>query len=115
MPADQIRLTPQGPSSCGWQSLAILEIGAPFVHPPDGAASIQYARDPNGVLAGLGLPLLQTLNSLKELPADSGATGMTNGNVELYWSLREAYTAAYVVMGDVIERWPRAPEVIACP
>jgi hypothetical protein len=115
LPPAQISLVSQGAGKCGWQSVAFLDIGKPFVTPPDGSTFVQYVRDPNGLLTGAGVGPLQTIATISDLPHDSGETGITNGNVTLIWSDSEAQEAAFALMGSVIERWPRAPHPLACP
>jgi hypothetical protein len=94
-----------GPGHCGWESARIMHVGTP------GADWRQYVRDPEGVLR---VPLRETYSSDADgLPDDATDSGYrTADGAELWFT--DSDRAAYVVLGDTIERWPRAVEIFGC-
>lgn len=94
-----------GPGHCGWQSARILHVIA-----PDDSIK-QYVRDPEGVL---GVPLRDSYAAdLDAVPDDAGDSGYRTADGGELW-FTESDRAAYVVLGDAIERWPRTTDVIGC-
>jgi hypothetical protein len=111
VPLNRLHLLPEGPNHCGWEPALLLHVGWPLGSTFDGYTMVQFVRDPAGVLEGWHVPPFRTV---PELPGDATDTGFTNGNIRLFDSPAEAGAAIYAVMGSTIERWPRAPEIIAC-
>lgn len=94
-----------GPGHCGWQEARILHAIA-----EDGAMK-QYVRDPGDVL---GVPLRDTYNDdVESLPDDAADSGYRTGEGAELW-FTDSDRAAYVVVGDAIERWPRTVDIIGC-
>jgi hypothetical protein len=87
-----------GPAHCGWESTIFLRI--------DGRT---YIRDPLGLFADrtVGSYLADTL-----LPADAVSTGLTSAGRELFMS--PDVDSAWIRVGELVERWPRAPSEIGC-
>jgi hypothetical protein len=48
------------------------------------------------------------------LPSDAQFTGYRYGSDELWVSNDTVDEATYVVRGGVVERWPRASDLLAC-
>ena len=47
------------------------------------------------------------------LPPDTRFTGLKYDGLEV-WAAGELPGALYIVRGDIVERWPRVSEFIAC-
>jgi hypothetical protein len=94
-----------GPGHCGWQSARMMHLER------DGGLWKQYLRDPEGVFAGV--PLMETYAEGVELPADAADSGYRSPEGDELW-FTETDTAAYVVTGHGVERWPRATEPVGC-
>ena len=100
-----------GPDHCGWQSAVMMHLGWPLGTVSQTSDEIrQFIRDPDRVIAyGVGGELSMQV----ALPADARATGYRMGEVELWLAASEPQ-AAFVRVGDDVERWPRADPVVAC-
>jgi len=100
-----------GPDHCGWQSAVMMHLGWPLGTISQTSAEIrQFIRDPNGVIDH---GLRDKLAIAIDLPPDAEDTGYRNGELEL-WLRPSDPDAAYLRVGDDVERWPRADPVIAC-
>jgi hypothetical protein len=109
---DSILVTYRGDEHCDWQSAAFLDVGWPLGRRHATAAGARrYVRDPEGLFPGL---LLAEFDGDAELPRDARFTGYRSGDAELWLSPTEADRALFVVRGDVVERWPRARDALAC-
>lgn len=111
-PVDGLELNSiAGPDHCGWQSAVLMHLGWPLGTVSRTSAEIrQFIRDPDGVIdAGLRDKLAIAI----DLPSDAEDTGYRFGELEL-WLRPSEPDAAYLRVGDDIERWPRADPVIAC-
>jgi hypothetical protein len=100
-----------GPDHCSWQSVVIMHLGWPLGTVSRTSAEVrQFIRDPDGVIDP---SLSNRLAIAIDLPADATDTGYRNGDLEL-WLSPSTPDAAYLRVGDDVERWPRADPVIAC-
>ncbi len=100
-----------GPDHCGWESAAIMHLGWPLGTVSDTSAQIrQFIRDPGGVI---GPSFREKLVLQASLPADATATGYRQGDLELWLSPSNDDTA-YLRVGNDVEQWPRAVEIVAC-
>lgn len=100
-----------GPDHCDWQSAVIMHLGWPLGTVSRSSAEVrQFIRDPDGVID----PSLRNRLAIAiDLAADATDTGYRNGDLEL-WLSPSTPDAAYLRVGDDVERWPRADPVIAC-
>lgn len=91
-----------GPAHCDWAGITFLDIGR---DKPEGGQ--EYLRDPDGLLAdttrGRYAPAVG-------LPSDARDTGFRRNGAAV-WVTEDA---AYVVIGDQVERWPRANRGVGC-
>jgi hypothetical protein len=102
-----------GPAHCGWDSATLLTIGWPLGTRPDNAGGArQYIRDPNNVTQSHSLR--NTLDLHASLPPDAYDTGYRYGTIALYLSPSDQDTAAYLVAGNEVERWPRSDPMTLC-
>lgn len=100
-----------GPEHCGWQSATFLTLGWPLgTRPQTAAGARQYVRDPRRVLPSR----LPPLELDATLPADASPTGYAHGPVRLYLAPSDQDRAAYLVLGDSVERWPRSDPIAVC-
>jgi hypothetical protein len=111
VPRRHLSFTPEAPRHCEWQSAALLHIGPQPGAEIDNWNHYQYARDPEGVFEDLWQAPFETLT---DLPDGALATGLTNGNVRLYYIPETYDREIYAQMGDTIERWPRLMPEAGC-
>ena len=71
----------------------------------------QYVRDVGDRLAGRTVTMFEPSVAL---PSDAAFTGYRYGFDELWISPTTADRAVYMVRGDVVEKWPRVTEFVAC-
>ena len=106
-----ITLAP-GPEHCGWESSLFLTVGWPLGDVPlDSADARLYLRDP------LGLHVAESMAAYDadvSLPAAAFDTGYRYGSDELWVDRATVDREVYVVRGPVVERWPRAVELLGC-
>jgi hypothetical protein len=101
-----------GPEHCGWERTLFLTVGWPLgraAHTSDQARL--YVRDPENVVRER---LLGGFEPSTVLPSDAQFTGYRYGSDELWVSNGTVGEAIYLVRGGVVERWPRAAEILAC-
>jgi hypothetical protein len=101
-----------GPEHCGWERTLLLTVGWPLgrpAHTSDQAR--QYVRDPENVVPER---LLGVFEPSTVLPSDAQFTGLRYGSDELWVSNGDVGEAVYLVRGGVVERWPRATELLTC-
>ncbi|MEP7054254.1 MAG: hypothetical protein ABI912_03310 [Actinomycetota bacterium] len=89
----------QGPEHCNWQTATFLYLDKQ-----------SFIRDPEGVLSGT--KFRTTFDPDTTLPADATNTGYRLGDRALWLAVDK--TAAYVVTGNKVERWPAPTEQVGC-
>ena len=100
-----------GPDHCEWQSAVVMHLGWPLGTVSRTSAEIhQFIRDPKGAIDP---GLRDRLAIAVPLPGDAADTGYRYGDLEL-WLAPSVPDAAFLKVGDDVERWPRADPVIAC-
>ena len=106
-----ITLAP-GPGHCGWQDSLFLTIGWPLGEVPVDAADARlYLRDPQGLHAAVSMAVYA---GDVALPDDAFDTGYRYGSDALWVAPTTADREVFIVRGDVVERWPRAVELLGC-
>ena len=96
---------------CGWRAASLLYLGPQPGWEIDIYDVHNFVRDPTGLFEDAWL---SPYEELAALPAGAIDTGLTNGNVRLYYLPAEYETAIYADVGGVIERWPRLTEAAGC-
>lgn len=89
----------QGPEHCNWQTATFLYLDKQ-----------SFIRDSEGVLSGTTFRAMFDADTT--LPADATDTGYRLGDRALW--LAADKTAAYVVSGNKVERWPAPREQVGC-
>jgi hypothetical protein len=101
-----------GPAHCGYASVLLLTLGWPLGRAATTSDQArQYVRDPDGHVVDL---TLGTFESSVALPDNAVFTGYRYGDDQLWTSVDTAEEAVFYVRDGVVERWPRAPELLAC-
>jgi hypothetical protein len=109
-PADIIALR-RGPDHCGWHDLTILAIGWPIgLRMRTSETAREYVRDPAGLASS---SLIGPFDGAAVMPGDAKYSGFSYGTDEL-WLAADVERFVYIVRGSVIERWARAPDLLAC-
>lgn len=90
----------QGPAHCHWESITLLI-----------AKDKMYFRDPNGMLKGLKT-IERPFDPHAILPWNATDTGYTIDGQRLWFAADKS--AAFVVSGANVERWPAFPEGFGC-
>jgi hypothetical protein len=100
----------EGPEHCGWQGVIFIEIGyRSGLAQPGLSGGLSFLRDPDGVLSDHAVAQLEPRVAL---PPDAVETGWRRDGHELW--LAPDGTAAYIDVGDGLEKWPRTRGVVAC-
>lgn len=101
-----------GPAHCGYESVLLLTVGWPLGRAATTSDQArQYVRDPDGTVDHL------TLGGFEPsvlLPGDAAFTGYRYGDDQLWTSPGTVHEAVFYVRAGVVERWPRAPELLGC-
>jgi hypothetical protein len=106
-----ITLAP-GPAHCGWEESLFLTVGWPLGEVPFDATDARlYLRDPLGLHAAVSLAAYA---GDVALPADAFDTGYRYGPDALWVSPATADREVFMVRGVIVERWPRAIELLGC-
>jgi hypothetical protein len=102
-----------GPEHCDWQNVVMLRVGWPLGTVSRHADQTrQFIRDPEGAIEDFeGLD--GTVEIGVELPSDARYTGYHIDDLQLWLSTAEP-DAAYLRVGENVERWPRAEPQVAC-
>lgn len=90
----------QGPAHCHWESVTLLI-----------SQGKMYFRDPNGVLRGWKT-IERPFDPNAILPLNATDTGYSIDGQRLW--LADDKSAAFVVSGGNVERWPAVPEGFGC-
>jgi hypothetical protein len=90
----------QGPAHCNWESITFLI-----------TKDERYFRDPDGVLRGWRT-IERQFDSNAVLPLNATDTGYTMDGQRLWFAADKS--AAFVVSGEKVERWPAFPEGSGC-
>lgn len=101
---------------CGTSRASIITLGWPVGSLIDNLDAHQFVRDPDGRF-DRAWPLPMAYVADGRLPRDAYATGLTDGEFDIWVSPAADAKAIWARHGDQIERWPRAPEewgVIDC-
>jgi hypothetical protein len=102
-----------GAEHCDTETVVFIDMGWPPGTPTGPFIDRrQYVRDPEGKLPNDYLP--RTLDLDARLPAAARFSGLSAEKMELWLSAADESRAAYVVIGKVVERWPRATQPIYC-
>lgn len=105
--------TIKGPEHCGWEDAVIMHLSMPLgAVTKSSSETRQYVRDPEGVLSRP--ELTAAFDFTATLPDDAEATGMRNGDVELWVAPSSFDKEVYVGRDGRFEAWPRATELIGC-
>jgi hypothetical protein len=110
--SDRVIDSYHGPEHCDTQTVVFIDMGWPPGTPAGAFDKRQYVRDPQAKLPSDYLPRTLDLNA--RLPADARFSGFSTEKMELWLSKADQGRAAYVVIGKVVERWPRATKPIYC-
>jgi hypothetical protein len=100
-----------GPEHCDWQSVVMMHLDWPLgTVAQNSRESRQFIRDPGGILEQ---GLREKLALHTTMPLDAAPTGYHLGQLQL-WLSPSTPDAVYLRVGDDVERWPRAKDMIAC-
>ena len=111
VPADVI-VTRRGPEHCGWQAILIIALGWPLGREMRNEETTrEYVRDQDGLASNA---LTGPFEPTADLPSDAVFTGLVSGSAQLWFSASDQDRYAYIVTGSSVERWARAPELLAC-
>lgn len=102
-----------GPQHCNWQSATFLTIGWPLGTAATRSTDTRlYIRDPHDVVASPNIR--GPLQTHATMPADARQTGFKVRGVRLYLAPSDEDSAAYLVVGSDVERWPRSDPMTLC-
>ncbi|GIH10523.1 hypothetical protein Rhe02_85900 [Rhizocola hellebori] len=100
-----------GPSHCAWENVVMMHLGWPLgTVSQTSAEARQFIRDPGGILEQ---GFREKLALHTTLPFDALATGYRSGELQL-WLAPSAPESVFLRVGDDVEQWPRAKNMIAC-
>lgn len=111
----------EGAEHCGWASATIISLSWPVgTETSGGEHTRQYVRDPQGIfsMSFVATRIAGSFDGDATLPDDAADTGYHRGDWQLWVAPSDAGRAVYLVNADpaaqVVERWARAVDVIAC-
>jgi len=103
-----------GPQTCGWSSVALLEMGWPFGTQALTIDTVRrYVRDPDGLFKD-GYIMRDDLDLSADLPEDATFAGYRSGDIELWTSPSTIDNDVFLRWPDHVERWPRMENVVTC-
>lgn len=111
--SDLVINTIKGPEHCGWEEAVFMHLSMPLgAVTKSSSEDREYVREPEGVLSEP--ELTAAFDPDATLPRDAEATGMRNGDVELWVAPSSFDKEVYVGREGRFEAWPRATGLIAC-
>lgn len=111
MPAGVVSVI-RGPEHCGWDSALLLGVGWPLgTNAVATTDLIEFVRDPDGVLPGRKQG---SFAAHVQVPDDAVFSGYQKGELQLWLPSANPPGEAYLVLGEMAERWPAVDEAQAC-